>query len=91
MVGNRGIVTGANTQLVFLRVKIRLKSLEKVTAIFSISSDVEQGKPKTQVDTVPDWDSNTYQYSNTTVVLLEDTRHFSSSPNTRGDACVCHS
>lgn len=45
MVGNRVIVTGANTQLVFLRVKIRLKSLEKVMAIFSISSDVEQGKP----------------------------------------------
>ena len=91
MVGNRVIVTGANTQLVFLRVKIRLKSLEKVMAIFSISSDVEQGKPKTWVDNLHNWDSNTYQHSNTTEVLLKDTRHFSSSPNTREDSCVCHS
>lgn len=82
MVGNRVIVTGANTQLVFLRVKIRLKSLEKVMAIFSISSDVEQGKPKTWVDNLHNWDSNTYQHSNTTedtADTTEDTaeRHMS--------------
>ena len=52
-------------------------------AIFSISADFEQGMPKTWVDNVHNWDCNTCQYSNTTVVLLKGTSHFSSSPNTR--------